>query len=65
MQNPETPEKALKFALAAFKRMNELGVAANPINFAIWYEYFAGKNHDLKKTVDALAISDGNPDSSV
>jgi diguanylate cyclase len=65
MQYPETPEKASKFALGAFKRLNELGVAANPINFAIWYEYFAGKNHDLKKTVDALAISDGNPDSSV
>ena len=49
MQYPETPEKASKSALAAFKRLNELDVAANPINFAIWYDYFAGKNHDLKK----------------
>ncbi|CAN0505994.1 unnamed protein product, partial [Laminaria digitata] len=64
MQYPETPEKASKFALAAFKRLNEFGVAANPINFAIWYEYFAGKNHDLKKTVDALALADGKPDSA-
>ena len=53
MQYPETPEKASKFALGAFKRLNELGVAANPINFAIWYEYFAGKNHDLK-TAESL-----------
>jgi diguanylate cyclase len=65
MQYPEPPEKASKFALAAFKRLNELGIAANPINFAIWYEYFAGKNHDLKKTVDALVVSDGSPDMSV
>jgi len=35
MQYPETPEKASKFALAAFKRLKELGIAANPINFAI------------------------------
>tara|TARA_R110002110_G_scaffold110401_2_gene275198 strand:+ start:2194 stop:3249 length:1056 start_codon:yes stop_codon:yes gene_type:complete len=65
MQYPETPEKASKFALAAVKRLNELGVAANPINFAIWYEYFAGKNHDLKKTVDALSMVDGKSDASV
>ena len=65
MQYPETPEKASKFALAAFKRLKELGIAANPINFAIWYEYFAGKNHDLRKTIDALDVSDGVQDTSV
>ena len=64
MQYPETPEKASKSALAAFKRLNELDVAANPINFAIWYDYFAGKNHDLKKTVDALSAGGGKPDVS-
>lgn len=64
MQYPETPERASKFALAAVKRLNELGIAANPINFAIWYEYFAGKNHDLKKTVDAMTKTDGKPDIS-
>jgi diguanylate cyclase len=65
MQYPETPEKASKFALAAFKRIKEFGIAANPINFAIWYEYFAGKNHDLRRTVDALGVSDGVHDASV
>lgn len=65
MQYPETPEKASKFALAAFKRLKEFGIAANPINFAIWYEYFAGKNHDLRKTIDALEVSDGVQDTSV
>lgn len=65
MQYPETPEKASKFALAAFKRLKEHDVAANPINFAIWYEYFAGKNHDLKKTVDALSSDGGKPDTAV
>lgn len=63
MQYPETPEKASKFALAAIKRLNEHGVAPNPINFAIWYEYFAGKNHDLKKTVDALSSNGSTPDT--
>lgn len=65
MQYPETPEKASKFALSAFKRLKEFGIAANPINFAIWYEYFAGKNHDLRRTVDALGVSDGVHDVSV
>jgi len=65
MQYPETPEKASKFALAAFKRLKELGIAANPINFAIWYEYFAGKNHDLMKSVDALGAADSVHDTSV
>ena len=65
MQYPETPEKASKFALAAFKRLKGLGIAANPINFAIWYEYFAGKNHDLRRTVDALGVSDSGKDTSV
>lgn len=64
MQYPETPDQASKFALAAVKQLNQLGVAANPINFAIWYEYFAGKNHDLKKTVDALSLADGKTDTS-
>ena len=49
MHYPETPETASKYALSALKRMKEEGIAANPRNFKIWYEYFAGKNDNLKK----------------
>ena len=54
MHYPETPEAASIFALSALKRLKEQGIAANPINYSIWYEYFAGKNDDLKKTVDSM-----------
>jgi len=54
MHYPETPETASKYALSALKRMKEEGIAANPRNFTIWCEYFAGKNDNLKKSVDAL-----------
>ena len=54
MHYPETPETASKYALSALKRMREEGIAANPRNFTIWYEYFAGKNDNLKKSLDTL-----------
>lgn len=31
------------------------GVATNPINYAVWYEYVCGKNTALKLAIDALA----------
>ena len=58
MHYPETPEIASKYALSALKRMKEEGIAANPRNFAIWYEYFAGKNDNLRKSVDTLTSED-------
>ena len=54
MHYPETTETASKYALSALKRMKEEGIAANPRNFTIWYEYFAGKNDNLKKSLDTL-----------
>jgi diguanylate cyclase len=59
MHYPETSESASKFALSAIKRMQKLDLPANPLNFAIWYEYFAGKNSNLKQSVDKL-ITDKN-----
>ena len=61
MHYPETSEAASKFALSALKRLKEQGIAANPINFSIWYEYFAGKTDDLKKTVDSMITADTTP----
>ena len=34
------------------------GVAANPINYAVWYEYVCGKNTNLKMAIDALLDQD-------
>ena len=54
MHYPETIEQAQTFALEALRRMKKLGLPANPRNYAIWYEYFAGKNADLRKSMDSL-----------
>lgn len=54
MHYHESIEEAQKFALSALKRLKELGLPANPRNYAIWYEYFAGKNADLSRTLDDL-----------
>ena len=62
MHYPETAGAASKFALLAFKRLKELGVAPNPVNYSVWYEYFAGKNNDLKKSVDTMMSVDTAPD---
>src|ERR1017187_6111386 len=34
--------------------MGEFGIVQTPDNFAIWYEYHAGMNPDLKRTIDIL-----------
>ena len=62
MHYPETSEAASKLALSALKRTKELGIAANPIHFTVWYEYFAGKNGNLNSSVDALMSTDGKFD---
>ena len=67
MHYPENSDAASKFALSAFKRMQKLAIPANPRNFAIWYEYFAGKNADLNGSVDSILAqknSLGDEDSS-
>ena len=58
MHYPETSEAASKLVLLALKRTKELGICANPLHFAVWYEYFAGKNSNLNSSVDALMSLD-------
>ena len=41
-------------ATAAMQSMGEFGIVPTPDNFAIWYDYHAGINPDLKRTIDIL-----------
>src|ERR1022692_4062422 len=41
-------------AVAAMQSMGEFGIVPTPDNFTIWYEYHAGMNPDLKRTIDIL-----------
>jgi len=47
-------EQAVEYALAAISLMEKKGIAPNPHNFAIWYNYSSGKDPDLKRTLDIL-----------
>jgi len=38
----------------AIKKMIELGVPASPVNYMVWYHYFANSYPDLKRTIDVL-----------
>ena len=40
----------LVFAVSAFAKFN---LSANPVNYAVWYEYVSGKNLKLKKAIDS------------
>jgi len=41
-------------AVAAMQSMDEFGIGPTPDNFAIWYEYHAGVNPELTRTIDVL-----------
>jgi len=38
----------------AIKKMIELGVPASPVNYMVWYHYYANSYPDLKRTIDVL-----------
>ncbi len=41
-------------AVSAMQSMGEFGIVPTPDNFAIWYEYHAGVNPELKRTIDVV-----------
>lgn len=56
----ETPSLAGSLAQAALASLGDMGMAANPDHFAVWYEYHGGFNPELRQTIDIL-ISNRRP----
>lgn len=54
MQYTDTPEQAAEYVRIALPLMSRHNVPANPVNYAIWYEYVRGENSELKKAVDTI-----------
>ena len=54
LEYAESLADAGQCAVAAMARMDELSIAANPDNFAVWYHYSAKTIPDLTKALDAL-----------
>ena len=53
----DTIPQSTEYARAAMERMAHEGIPANPENFAVWYEYYSGKNAALVKAIDVLVAS--------
>lgn len=49
---PETQSEALKIAQAALEELEAEGVAPNPQNYVIWFEYLTGRNPALVRYID-------------
>ena len=45
---------AAKLASTAQVMMEEMGIPANPNNYAIWFHYFADSYPDLKRTINVF-----------
>jgi len=56
----ESAQKSVVYANAAIDTMTREGIAATPPNFMTWYNYHAGHNPDLCRTLDVL-LSNGQP----
>ncbi len=54
----DTIPQSTEYARAAMERMAHEGIPANPENFAVWYEYYCGKNAALVKEIDVLVAGD-------
>ncbi|MDJ0947647.1 MAG: diguanylate cyclase [Alphaproteobacteria bacterium] len=57
-------KKAEKFAESALQLMAGHGIPAEPNNFAVWYAYAAGENHDLCKAIDLVIASEDKVDTT-
>jgi len=48
------PDRAQQLSNAALAMMAELGVAAHPNNYTIFFNYLSGEEPDLKQTINIL-----------
>lgn len=60
MVSPTSLEESARYVRLALPLMSKYGIPMTPANYTIWYEYVAGKNEELRKTVDAI-IELGKP----
>ncbi len=50
--------ESIEIAKKAIAKMEELEIPAIPLNFMVWYHYFANSYLDLRRTVDVLLDND-------
>ena len=51
----ETAERAAELVRMVIPRLSQVKIPVNPINYALWYEYFLGRSAKLNKELDAAS----------
>lgn len=59
MNYPEDYNRSRLVAVEALEHMKKHKAPWNPLNFAIWYEYVAGRDTDLIQKIDGFIEADG------
>jgi diguanylate cyclase len=54
MRYTDSPHQSAEYLRLVIPLFSRHSVAANPINYAVWYEYVCGKNTALKLDIDSL-----------
>ncbi len=57
MRSAYKTKEAARHATAALARMRELEIPPTPVNFSVWFEYFAGTRAELVRDLDGLVES--------
>ena len=60
MYYAENHDKAGEYLRLALAHITRYKLPANPVNYAVWYEYVSGKNHHLKQAID-YSLKNGKP----
>jgi diguanylate cyclase len=55
MEYTEDVQKAAELTRLIIPALAQLGIPVNPINYALWYEYYLGRNETLNGTLDKVA----------
>ncbi|GGB63157.1 GGDEF domain-containing protein [Shewanella inventionis] len=58
MHNNQNLEQTSQILHLALPKMAELAIPVTPENYAIWYDYFAETNLNLKRAIDGLIAND-------
>lgn len=52
----ENSEQAAELLRLVIPRLARLDIPVNPVNYALWYEYLLGRNHELNARLDEVSV---------
>lgn len=65
MKYEDSVDQAAEYARLALPLMTRNGIAANPVNYAVWYAYVSGKSDALREAIDRQLQRRGGLDAEI